>query len=353
MSSNNRFYGLALLFLVALLGYLTYEILRPFISSIVWAIVLSIVFYPVFLIIKKYVKLKPLASLICVFVILIVIMGPFAYLSYVLTQELMGLSAHFQDAPSDPVKSFFEQPLVNRIVQKMVTVFHMTDKEFFQTIADNISKAGKESVGMIRSGLGNAASAFLNFILMLLSIFFFLADGPELLEKMSSFLPFSKRQRERLTKQTRDIVVSTIYGGVTIAVIQGVIGGIAFSALGIASPVIWGLAMCIASFIPLLGTFVIWGPAAAYLIFQGFLWKGIILAIIGVAGISSVDNFIRPILIKGRIKMPTIAIFFSILGGIKLFGFVGFVMGPLVLALFVSLLEIMRYTDEEVKEIDI
>jgi predicted PurR-regulated permease PerM len=181
----------------------------------------------------------------------------------------------------------------------------------------------------------------------MLSIFFFFVEGPELLDRFSTFMPFSKRQRERLINQTRDIVMSTIYGGITIAVIQGMMGGIAFSLLGISSPVMWGLAMCISSFIPLVGTLVVWGPAVGYLAFQGFFWKAFILLIVGVAGISSVDSFLRPLLIRGRIKLPTLAIFFSILGGIKLFGFVGFIMGPLVLALFISVLEILRYTDKD------
>ena len=349
MTSTNRFSYLAILIVAAGLGYLTYEILRPFISAIVWAIVLSIVFYPLYIVIERAIKVKPLASLACLFVIFLVLLGPFAYLSYILTQELMSLADYLQTAPQDPVESMLKHPLVNKLLYKTLTVFHMTEQEFTNAVASSISEVGKQSLGVIRSGLGNVVTTFANFIFMMLSIFFFLADGPELIEKMSTFMPFSKRQRERLMHQTRDIVVSTIYGGVTIALIQGSMGGIAFSLLGISSPVMWGVAMCISSFIPLVGTFVVWGPAVGYLIFQGFVWKAVILVIIGVAGISSVDSFLRPLIIKGRIKLPTLAIFFSILGGIKVFGFVGFIMGPLVLALFISILEILRYTAEEVR----
>ena len=182
---------------------------------------------------------------------------------------------------------------------------------------------------------------------MILSTFFFLGDGPEFIEKISNFMPFSKKQKDRLLQQTKDIIVSTMYGGVTVAAAQGIIGGILFAALGIPSPVLWGFTMFIASFIPMVGTFIIWGPAAGYLFFQGFYLKGTIMVLVGVFAISSVDNIIRPLIMKGKTKMPVIAIFFSILGGIKLFGFIGLIVGPLVFALFVSVFEIFSYSEEE------
>jgi predicted PurR-regulated permease PerM len=108
---------------------------------------------------------------------------------------------------------------------------------------------------------------------------------------------------------------------------------------------LWGCAMTVMSFVPLIGTFAIWGPAAGYLIIQGSFWKGVIMILYGVLVISMVDNVLRPIIISGRTKMPTLAVLFSVLGGIKLFGFIGFIMGPLVLALFISVFEIFRHIE--------
>jgi predicted PurR-regulated permease PerM len=247
------------------------------------------------------------------------------------------------------MKNVLRHPVVNKIIHKALSLFNITEAEFLKTITDGISQLGRESVGIISSGLGNVVTAALDFVFMILSIFFLLGDGPELLEKVSSYMPLSKKQKDKLIKQMRDIVISTIYGGVTVAIVQGLIGGITFSILGIPSPVVWGLAMFITSFIPLLGTFVIWGPATVYLFFQGATLKGIILIFVGIFVISMVDNILRPLIIRGKMKMPTLAIFFSILGGIKLFGFIGLIMGPLVLALFVSVVEILRYTEEEQK----
>jgi len=108
--------------------------------------------------------------------------------------------------------------------------------------------------------------------------------------------------------------------------------------------------MFFSSFIPIVGTFVIWGPGSAYLFLKGFYLKGFILILIGIFVISMVDNILRPLIVRGKTKMPTLLIFFSILGGIKLFGFVGIIMGPLVLALFISVLEIFRYSEGKGKD---
>lgn len=347
MKEENRFYYAVLIFLALVLGYLTYQIISPFISPIMWAIVLSVVFYPVYAFILKRVKYKPVASVLTLVVIFLLLFGPFSYFSYLLTQEAFALADKLKSGNVNLLDSILKHPMVSVVVNKVLIFFHMTEQELYKAIIDGIAKIGKESAGIVRAGFGNIAVGIINFVFMLLSIFFFLEDGPAFIEKVGSFMPFSKRQREKLLGQTKDIVVSTIYGGVIVAVTQGVIGGVAFALLGIPSPVVWGLAMFVSSFIPLVGTFVIWGPAVVYLFFQAQYLKGIILILVGILAISSVDNIVRPLIIRGKMRMPTLAIFFSILGGIKLFGFIGFIMGPLVLALFVSVFDILRYSEEE------
>ena len=312
-----------------------------------WALVVSIVFYPVYRFILRFLRWNALASFATICLILLVIFGPFSYLSYLLTGELNSLVEYLKKGKFDTLDRILQHPTMQKIVSSGLSMFNISEGDFQKNITNGLSQLGKESIGIIRSGLGNVASAALDFVFMLFSTFFFLGDGPTLLEKISNYMPFSKGQRDRLMHQVRDIVISTIYGGVTVALVQGSIGGVALSFLGVPSPVVWGLAMFMSSFIPLLGTFIVWGPAAAYLFFQGFYVKSIILVVVGVFGISMADNILRPLIIRGRMRMPVLAIFFSILGGIKLFGFIGFIMGPLVLALFISVIEILRYTEEE------
>jgi len=145
-----------------------------------------------------------------------------------------------------------------------------------------------------------------------------------------------------LVKQIRDIVISTLYGGVAVSIAQGTIAGFTFFILGISNPAIWGLATSIASFVPIVGASSVWVPATIYLFITGEILKGVALAMVGIFGISLIDNILKPIIIGGRTRMPILVIFFSILGGIKLFGLIGLIIGPLVLALFVSVIEIFR-----------
>lgn len=176
--------------------------------------------------------------------------------------------------------------------------------------------------------------------------FFFLKDGPDFLNKIKAYLPFADNHKERLASQVKDMIVSTVYGGVMVAMVQGFLGGTAFFALGIKSPVLWGSTMAIMSFLPMLGTFTIWGPASAYLLLHGSYMKGIGLLLFGTLVIGIVDNILQPVIISGRTKMPTLLIFFSVLGGINFLGIIGFIMGPLVLALFISVFAIFRNIEE-------
>jgi predicted PurR-regulated permease PerM len=338
----SRFYLFAVIALLLILGLLTYQILKPFLTPIAWAIVFSIIFYPVYVFTLKYTRWKSVAALLTLTIILVVILGPFSYLTYMLVSELKDLADYLGADKIEALESLVQHPSIKAVTDKILSVFNLTEDELNKTIIDNISKLGKEMVGRITKGTTNVVTISLDFIFMVFSIFFFLRDGPAFLSKTRDYMPFSEIQKDRLVKQVRDIIISTIYGGVAVAILQGTIAGLAFFFLGISTPVVWGLATSIASFVPLLGASSIWVPAAGYLFLKGAILKGIILAIVGLFGISLIDNILKPIIIGGRTKMPILVIFFSVLGGIKLLGLIGLIMGPLVIALFISVIEIFR-----------
>jgi predicted PurR-regulated permease PerM len=275
------------------------------------------------------------------------LLGPFSYFSYLISQEIGSLIDAVQAERLEPLNTVLNNPSLRSITDRILGLIRVSEADLQKTILENLSQLGKSMVGGVTGGLGNVASAITNFILMILSTFFFLQGGSEFVEGLNRFIPFSARQRDRLFSQTRDIIVSTIYGGVVVAMVQAIIGGIAFSLLHVPSPGLSAFALLIASFIPLLGTLVVWGPLAAYLFLKGAVLNGIILVIIGVVVISSVDNILRPLIIRGKMQMPTLAIFFSILGGIHFFGAIGFIMGPLVIALFISVARMVQCVGEE------
>jgi predicted PurR-regulated permease PerM len=324
---------------------LTYQVLQPFLNAIAWAVVFSIVFYPVYVFLLKYLRLKVFASFLTLIIIILIILGPFTYLSFILLDEIGNFIENINEGSLDSIKNIFSNPHVTNIVNKVQSYIGIEGINIGDMIMENIKKIGRDVIGRLSSGIGNLAGMFIDFIFMLFAVFFFLKDGPDFLSRIRSYLPFNEEDKNRLITKVKDMVISTVFGGVVVAIVQGIIGGSAFYFLGIKSPVLWGASISVMSFLPLLGTFSIWGPMTGYLFIQGNYVKGIILLLVGVLGISMVDNILKPIIISGRTKMPTLAVFFSVLGGIKLFGFIGFIMGPLVLALFVSVFEIFRHIE--------
>lgn len=343
----NRFYVFTLSLLFLVLGYLGYLILQPFLSAIMWAIVLTIVFYPVYAFFCRYIKWRTLATVLTIVIIIIVIIGPFSYLVVTLGLELKEITSYLEGGEFTPLNRIIENPTMSWILENVQEMFGLKHVDIGRLLIKNISYAGKDLLGRITESAKDFVVAFVNFLFMIFTLYFLIKDGPNFLGKLRNYLPFSDVQKQRLESQVKDMVISTIYGGVIVAVSQGLLGGVTFFALGISSPAIWGTAIAIMSFIPMLGTFSVWGPACVYLFMQGNVIKGFILLVVGALGISMIDNILKPIIISGRTKIPTLVIFFSVLGGIKLFGLIGLILGPLVIALFISVFEIFRSVEGE------
>jgi predicted PurR-regulated permease PerM len=342
----NRFYFFTLIVLVFLLGYLNYQVWKPFLTPLAWAIVLSILFYPLYAFMLKLLRQRAITSALVLCLLLILILGPFSYLTFLLVKELTALPETMAGVKLEAIKNLMQHPSVMAVTERVTSLLNIRVHELDQAVMDQISRLGKELVGGLTKGVREILTVAFHFVIMALSIFFFLKDGPTLFGKARDFLPFSENQKERLVSRARDLIISTIYGGVIVAMAQGTLGGIAFAIVGITSPILWGAMMALASFLPVVGPFIIWGPATVYLLVEGAIFRGISLAVMGALGIGLVDNLLRPLIIGNRTKMPFLAIFFSVLGGIKLFGIIGFIMGPMVLVLFLSVIEIFRSMEE-------
>ena len=342
----NRFYFVTLIVLAFLLGYLNYQVWKPFLTPIAWAIVLSILFYPLYAFLLKLTRQRAITSALVLSLILILIIGPFSYLTFLLIKELTALPETMGSGKLNAIKDLLQHPTLVAVIGKVTSLLNIPVTELDQAVTDQISRLGKELVRGLTKGVREILTVAFHFIIMAFSIFFFLKDGSTLFGKVREFLPFSEKQKERLVNRVRDLIISTIYGGVIVAMVQGSLGGVAFAIVGITSPILWGAMMALASFLPVVGPFIIWGPAALFLLVEGAIFRGILLAVMGALGISLVDNLLRPLIIGNRTKMPFLAIFFSVLGGIKLFGIIGFIMGPMVLVLFLSVIEIFRSMEE-------
>lgn len=337
-----------LLFLIAVLGYLAYQIISPFLTAVAWAMVFAIVFYPVYAYICRYVKFKSVASLITIVFILVIILGPISYLTSLLVHETQAFLASIDQEQIESLQNFYNGLRSSTLYQSMSS--YMGELPSEKVILEGIKKAVRTVLSNLSLQITNVMAVIANFVFMFFTIFFFLKDGPGFLIKARDLIPFSEKHKDRLGTQLKDMIVSTVYGGATVALIQGLLGGFAYYVVGMEAPVMWGVAMAVMSFIPLLGTFSIWGPGSLFLLLNGSYAEGIGLFLFGFFVISMVDNILKPLIIGSRTKMPTILIFFSVLGGLKLFGMIGFVMGPLIMAAFISVFEIFRHIEDGEKE---
>ena len=345
---KEKYYSYTALALVIVLGYLSYLILKPFLIPIGWAIVFSIVFFPIYRFLVRFLKWQSLAAAITTILVCTLILGPFSYFAYLLTGEIGSVT--IQPVNIKGMAKLLNHPSIAPVMKNILPFLDLSQAQLQTTIVKGLSGVGKTLLENLPGRLGDMAGAGVHFALMAFALFFFLRDGPQFLSRIGDLMPFSQHHRQKLMNQVKDTVVSTIYGGIVVAVAQGLIGGGAFALLSIHSPVLWGLAISIASFIPVVGATIIWIPAVIILLFKGFASHAIILSLVGIFGISMVDNVLRPIIMRGRLRMPLLVIFFSVLGGIEVFGLIGLVMGPLVLAVFISVIDILRDVENEREE---
>jgi predicted PurR-regulated permease PerM len=342
-----RFHTTISLILLFVLFYLLYKILSPFLIIIAWAMVFSITFYPLY---KAILRLKAptwLASLATLIIILAIILGNLTYITGSLLNEITFVYSDLEEKGFETLLLIQKHPLFAKTYHKLNSYKLLEGfdlRESAVTALKNIGAYIAEHISLI---FKNAVVFIMNFVIMCLTVFYFLKDGAAIVAFIKKFLPFSETQKKRLEERVKEMVIAAIYGGVAAGIAQGFLGGIAFYIFGISSPVFWGTAMAFFSFIPVFGSFLIWGSGVIFLILSGSHMKGIGLLLYGVLLISSVDNVIKSWVIGSRTKLHILIIFFSVLGGMMFFGFVGFILGPLIAALCLSLLEIYTYESAE------
>lgn len=342
---TEKLYTAITLAIIFVLLYLLYKIISPFLTPIMWAIVLSIIFYPLYKLFLRFLKYPRIASIITLILILILIIGPAVYLVALLIGEITGLYRLIEERGLVTLTKVQEHPMFLKVQQTLSPYIPMEDLDLRNTVI--------KALKSLAVGIDRHISAFfrdiilfvVGFIIMCLSIFFFLKDGGLFLSYIERLFPFSESHRAILTDRIKDMIVAVIYGGVVVALIQGIIGGVAFMVLGLPAPVFWGTVIAVLSFIPFFGPTIIWAPAGIILILGGSYGKGIGILLVGIFIISVGENILKPLIIGERVKLPMLFIFFSALGGIILFGVIGFILGPLILALCLSLLEIYKYEE--------
>ncbi|MCG6553334.1 MAG: AI-2E family transporter [Candidatus Magnetominusculus sp. LBB02] len=343
---SNKFYVITLLLLLGLFGFLMFNVIRPFLSPIAWAVVLGIVFYPVYQYIGKYVAWKNAASLATVMIIVFIIIGPFTYILILMGKELLSLIHYVQDGALAQYADVLSLAPMRWLDGRFHIFKYIGTDEMKGKIIDNISGFAQSVLPRLTLGFKNMLGICFDFALMVLTLYFFFLDGPSFMKKLRDYLPFTDAQKDRLIVQTKDMVVSAIYGGMAVALSQGVAAGLVFYFLGVRAPLLLGAATYLMSFIPF-GAMLIWGGVDIFMFLKGEYLHGTILLVLGLFGISMIDNILRPIIVSGRTNISFLLIFFTVIGGLGYFGLIGLILGPLVVVIFLSLFDIFRTMDDE------
>ena len=197
-------------------------------------------------------------------------------------------------------------------------------------------------INEVQSAASNLTGLLINFGMMIFAVFFFFRDGDSLFERLKYLIPMKSEQKDEIFMKFYDTLNAVIIGVMVTAAAQGVVQGIIFWALGISYAVLGGVLTFIFALIPIGGAVIVWLPVGLYLIFTGSLFKGILVLVLGGLVVSSIDNFLKPIIIGGRVKISTLFLVLTIFGSLSVFGFTGIVLGPVLLAIFISFIEIYK-----------
>jgi predicted PurR-regulated permease PerM len=312
-------------------------ILLPFSGAILWAIVVTILFYPLQQRwARRFGARKNLLALTVLLLCTVIVILPLLGLTATLAQEGAVVYEKMQSGDIDLLGYVERNGKVPPAVQQTLDRFGIDLSGFKHTAKDATAQSSKYLATQALSFGQNTAQFVVAFALMLYMTFFFLRDGAALVQLLVRALPLGDERERQLLKKVAEVVGATIRGNLVVAAVQGTLGGLIFWILGVQAPVLWAVAMMFASLLPSVGAALIWAPVAIYFLATGSLWHGVILIAVGAGVIGLVDNLLRPILVGRETKMPDYLVLVSTLGGISVFGLNGFVVGPLIAALFIS-----------------
>ena len=327
---------LALLVLVSLAFF---WVLWPFFGALFWGAIFALMFTPLYLRLLKKMPRKPtVAALLTVSIILVLVILPIAFITALLAQEAAWVVARVQSGELS-LSRYFQQ-IYNALPAWITGLLHRSGLSTIGLIQERLSASltqGSQFIATQALSIGQNAFDFLvSFFIMLYLLFFFLRDGAALSRRITNAIPLELEIKRSLFSKFTTVIRATVKGNIVVAALQGALGGLIFWFLGIHAPVLWGALMAFLSLLPAVGAALVWLPVAIYFLATGALWQGAVLIAFGVFVIGLVDNILRPVLVGKDTKMPDFVVLVSTIGGMSLFGLNGFVIGPVIAAMFMA-----------------
>ncbi|MDQ0350114.1 AI-2E family transporter [Ancylobacter vacuolatus] len=327
------------LLLIGLVSLAFAWVLWPLFGAVFWAAVIAIVFDPLNR--RLLVRMKNrrnLAALATVFIILVIVIVPLLITAAALAQEASSLYSQVQSGELNLSRVF--QPVFDALP-------HWASNKLGGFGLTNLSAAWEKVAAAMANGIqfmatealsiGQSTFSFLVSLgVMLYLLFFLLRDGLTLADRVKDVIPLPGNQREALVRKFTVVIRATVKGDILVAALQGALGGLMFLFLGVHASLLWAVLMAFLSLLPVIGSALVWLPVAIYFIATGSIWQGIFLIAYGVLVIGLVDNFLRPLLVGQATKMPDYVVLISTIGGIETFGLHGFIIGPVIAAMFLA-----------------
>ena len=347
----NKNYFLLFLMLIVFIG--CYHIIKPYLNTIILAALLAIIFSPIhFKIEQKLAGRKNIAALFsCILITLVVVLPLVFMLITLIGQGINSFNAIYDWVEAGRYRQIMGHPLITGLlvqvdrwlpdVQKLFPNMHLENIQIDKMALNLTGSVGKILIDQGGNLAGNLSAFVGKFFMMLFTFFFFIRDEKKIMGAAFHLIPLSASQEEKILTKIKTVVKSALLGTLVTALAQGAAGGIAFWIAGLPG-FFWGMMMAFASLIPMIGTALIWIPAAVFLFVSGHAGYGSFMVLWCVVVVGMIDNLVRPLFMQGGADMSTLLIFFAILGGLNYFGLIGLLYGPLIFGLAMVLLYIYK-----------
>lgn len=310
-------------------------LLWPFLAPLVWALALAVLFAPFHQWLLRRLKRPNLATAIALILIAVIVVVPLSLIG----ERLVGEAANGAASLEKSLRSGDWRRAVDASPRLAPVAQWIEDRIDLAGIASTAASwVTSVSTALLRASAAQIVAILLTFYFL----YFFLRDREPILDTLRAYSPLAPAEMNSLFDRVGGSLIATLYGTVTVALVQGALGGLMFWFLDLPSPLMWGTVMGLMSIVPVLGTFVIWAPAALYLAMQDNYQSAIILAVWGAVVVANIDNILYPLLVGGRLQLHNVVAFIAVVGGVVMFGLSGIILGPLVVTLTLFLLETWR-----------
>lgn len=335
--NNFLFYGVILC-----LTYLVFRVFEPFLEPLGWAAVFGVLFHSLNKRFERKWGSTRSAALITLGVTLILII-PVLFLAVMFVREGVAAAGDIQRVVASGQYGWFGRAwawIAAKIAAEGIAL------DLPELVRQGASRAGEYMAAELGEIIRNIVIFLFELFVTLFALFYFVKDGDAILARFRNFLPFEETTKERMLAEARELVFASVTTSVVIALVQGLICGGAFAVVGLGSPIFWGVVMAFLSLLPVVGAWPVWIPATIWLFSTGHAGRAVILVILCGAVGAMVDNVLRPVLLGGRASLNGLLVFISVLGGIEVFGILGVILGPIVVATAVGILDVYSGVEE-------